>query len=227
MQKIAKLISLSVVLFTTEAWSIPFTNGDFNSGQANWNALQNANSPGSVNIDQAQGLARLTTGASWDLAAQPSVSLIQGDDGSFNFATPLSLGAQDSPLVFDVSFARTAEDALETGTSSFADYLAIILYDALDITGSHDLILTPSPAIDNLLSGFQTYSFDVSALAGRDVALSFELFDENDGWNSTATLRNIRFDSATSPTVPEPTTWALLGLGLVGWMGVFRMRRLD
>jgi len=60
-----------------------------------------------------------------------------------------------------------------------------------------------------------TYSFDISALTGNDIALSFELNDENDGVNTRAFIDNVYFSTALT-TVPEPQAIALFGLGLLG-----------
>jgi hypothetical protein len=53
----------------------------------------------------------------------------------------------------------------------------------------------------------QTFSLDISSLIGRSVAFSFEVNDEDDGFNSTFALDNVQLTSLVM--VPEPSTLLL------------------
>jgi len=203
------VMALTMTAISTMAHAVPFSNGDFTSGGTDWN---DASSTGSVSF--VSGAAQLDTGSGDD---PYSAILVQGDDGAFNFGAPISLEAGDTFLNFDVSFISLGTDVTETGGSSFGDYLSVVLYDSVD--SSFDTTLTS--AIDSSLGeGFVRYNLDVSSLIGRDIALSFELSDLNDGFNSRLLLDNISFSSVPLPggdttPVPEPDTLFLLGLGFI------------
>jgi hypothetical protein len=148
----------------------------------------------------------MSTGAGTSLY---SSTLIQGDDGSFFFDTAFLVDSDVNYLSFDFDFL-TSVDTTETGGGSVSDYVDIQLYDYDDWTGGHDLFF----GID---SESTVAVFDVSSLAGREIALYFDLHDYDDGLNSVFTIDNILF-SADLPTsgepnasVPEPNTLFLFG----------------
>jgi hypothetical protein len=203
------------VVFSAHA---SFINGDFESGTTGWNDASSTGTTGVVG-----GSAQLDTGIGSDAF---SAILVQGDDGFFTFSSPITLAADVVSLDFDVSFINTGPDQSETGTSFFfTDHLIIALYDALDF--SYDMFYDPIDIIN--ASGWTSFSWDVSSLAGREVALSLELVDEDDGFDSRALVDNIRFISpVTTPppenTVPEPGTLYLFAFGLLGLMGRVKKR---
>lgn len=148
---------------------------------------------------------------------------MQGDDGYFNFTTPLTLSPSDTTLSFDVRFENIGADSTEIGGSFFSDYLVIVLYDANNFTGDSDLIF--DLGIDSSLSGMTTYDLDVSSLVGHEFAFSFELSDENDGFNSRVYLDNVSFHSDVITNVPEPQVLALFGLGILSLFSTRSKRR--
>ena len=180
------------------ATATPLLNGDFANGLTNWN---DASSTGSVEV--SSGAAVLTTG---DFDDPFSAVLVQGDDGFFNFSDPISLGSDISRLIFDVRFVDLGMDSTEDGGSPFDDALTVALYDSLDF--SLDLIFTPG--IDrNFGSAWRTVSLDVGPLAGREMALSFELADQDDGRDS-----RVFIDNVTLTSIPLPGVGLLLLTGL-------------
>ena len=203
------IISLGLLSYflAFQVLAMPITNGDFSAGLTEWN---NASSTGTVT--DVSGVAQLDTGTGDDPF---SAVLVQGDDGFFTFGSPINLGVDDLFLNFDVNFLDLGIDSSELGTSFFSDYLSIALYDADDITGSSDLIF--EPGIDNTLTGWTRFNLDVSSLVGHNIALSFELSDQDDGFNSRALLDNISFTKVADVivSVPEPNSIALVGLGLL------------
>lgn len=177
--------------------ALPLSNGDFSSGLANWNT--------SGDVIDAGGAAQLTTTTGTSVF---SASLIQGDDGSLSFSTPLTLGAADNFLLFDVQFEDIGPDATEA-IGPFSDALGVSLLDA-DL--SHpDLVFSD---VANLSAGTSQVLLDVSSLAGQDVGLYFDLTDENDGRDSRATIDNVVFTEFQPTSVPLPGTLLLLVAGL-------------
>ncbi len=184
-----------------------FVNGDFASGGSSWN---NASDTGSVSFSGGEAVLQTGTGTSIYSAV-----MVQGDDGSFNFNNRFLLGNDIEFLHFDALFNRLGTDSSEAVTAgSFADALFVSLYDYQDITFAHDLLFDPqiNSTVDGLLI---SYAFNVSSLQGREIALSFELLDDNDGYNSKVTLDNVRFAPVLpTGTVPTPSVLVLLFAGL-------------
>ncbi len=61
-------------------------------------------------------------------------------------------------------------------------------------------------------SGFRTYGIDATEYAGMEAEVRFTIDPIGEFPFGTVTLDNIRFSNV--PLVPEPQTWALLGVGL-------------
>jgi len=184
-----------------------FVNGGFASGGSSWN---DASDTGSVLI--SGGEAVLQTGAGTNLY---SAVMVQGDDGSFNFNDRFLLGNDIEFLHFDALFNRLGQDGSEVvAAGSFSDALFVSLYDYEDLSQAHDLLFDPqiNSTVDGVLV---SYALNVSSLQGREIALSFELLDDNDGYDSKVTLDNVRFAAALpSGTVPTPSVLVLLLAGL-------------
>lgn len=203
-----KQIMLSSLFIASMALSnavsaTPIVNGTFDTDLSGWSAVLNGG-----DAQQAAGQAVLSTGD--DVALYSSV-LVQGDDGLFNFPSPILLGAGDDFFKFDAVFTMLDADTLEAG-GGFSDNLQVWLYDEFD-SGLDTLIAT----IDASTVG-SSFSFNLSSFIGRSVAFSFELNDEDDGFNSQVALDNIRIEQR-SVTVPEPSTFLLI---ILGWFGLTR-----
>lgn len=202
---LSSLFVASIVL-SNFAFAASIVNGAFDADLSGWSTVTNT---GTAQWDA--GKAVLATGS--DAAAQ-SMVLVQGDDGSFSFSSPILLGAGDDLFKFDAVFATLGADALESG-GGFSDNLNVWLYDA--VNSSFDTIIATIDATTASLS----FSFDLSSFIGRSVAFSFELNDENDGFDSKVSLDNIRMEQRpVIISVPEPGTFLLLIItGLFGLTG--------
>lgn len=216
MGKIKKVcIAACLALVTGPVFAIPFTNGDFSAGTTGWT---DASGTGSASV--VVGQAQLDTGSGTD---PYSSVFVQGDNGFFSFTSPISLDSSVTYLNFDVAFIDLGADSSETGGSFFSDFLSVALYDAAD--SLLDIFIDPL-----VNSGFgsmmMTFQFDISSLAGRDIALSFELNDENDGRDSRVLLDNISFTARNDSVVPvpEPPVIYLMAAGLV-LMGYRRAKK--
>jgi len=209
------LLGIALTFLTLPVFAVPFTNGDFTSGLSSWN---DASGSGSVLV--SGGVSQLETGSGVDSF---SSVLVQGDDGFFNFLSPVSLAASDRFLSFDVQFLDLGVDSSELVAGILTDSLGVNLYDALDF--NLDLLGIVS-GIDSSLSGWTHFDVDISSLSGRDVALSFELADVTDGRDSRVYIDNIAFGDSIN-TVPEPNISFLFMMGLffLSAMRVFRCYR--
>jgi hypothetical protein len=193
----------------------PISNGDFSQGLSGWTDLSVGGSA-KVGGDETLLLGGGTGAAIY------SASLWQGDNGFFEFADPLSLTAAEKFLSFDVRLEAQPEDTSESGTSFFTDALSVELYDSLDF--GYDLFFQSD--LDFAVDGsWSTVFLDISALQGRDFALTINLFDENDGFNALFGVDNVMFSETDSLddsiSVAEPASLGLLALGL----GALMLRR--
>ena len=200
-------VALILALLTMPVWAASLTNGDFSSGGGSWN---NASSSGTATV--VGGRAQLGTG----VASDPFSSVfVQGDDGFFSFASPISLQSSAMYLNFDVAFVDLGSDSSETGGALFSDSLRVSLYDVVD--PFRDILIDPLVDV-SFGSTMSRLHFNIGSLAGRIIALSFELTDEDDGRNSRVLLDNITFtakiDSAVVP-LPPALFLMLAGVGLV------------
>lgn len=173
-------------------------NPNFEDGLDGWN---NLSSTGTVIANS--GVAEFAGG---DGALPFSAVLTQGDDGSFSFSAPIQLSPQVSRLEFSLWLISKVSDLTESGTGSFADSFTVSFYDSLD--GAFDLYFRELDFTAGSL-----ISLDVSALAGRDVAISFELHDEDDGFNVQVGLGNLLLKERVS--VPESSIMILIVIGLL------------
>lgn len=201
-------LSIAAIALSSAVSAQGIVNGNFDTDLSGWSTETNGGF-----VDWIDGTAVLSTGPGFTAF---SAVLVQGDDGSFSFNNPILLTAGFDLFKFDAVFSTLGQDVLETGLSGFTDNLQLWLYDANDLSGSGDALIA---TIDALTSGGPGFSFDLTPYLGQLVAFSFELNDEDDGFDSQVTLDNVRIE--TSP-VPLPGALlfemtALLGLAGNGW----------
>lgn len=209
MLKLTDLFSsllIASIFLSNSASAAAITNGTFDSDLSGWSTVTDNGS-----VIQDSGAAVLSTGPS---AAPFSAVLVQGDAGDFSFLSPILLGAGDDFLRFDAVFSTLGLDVSEVGGSSFTDYLELWMYDA---SGSGDVLLA---TIDELTSD-TSFSFNLATYITHSVAFSFELNDEDDGFNSKVTIDNVRLEPRVTPpvNVPEPNTLMLMIFGIFGLAG--------
>jgi len=202
-----KLLLGLILLSAVPVNAASFVNGDFSAGNTAWN---DASDNGSISFFGGEAVLQTGTGTSLF-----SAIMVQGDDVFFNFNDPFLLGNDIEFLHFDALFSQEGQDNLEVvGSGSFSDALFVSLYDYADGSGGHDLLFDPeiNSTVDGMLI---SYALNVSSLQGREIALSFELVDDNDGFDSKVTLDNVLFAPAPqSGTVPSPSVLVLLLAGL-------------
>lgn len=199
MRFLTLFFTLNLIVFSQISNAGFISNGDFANGLNDWS---DASFPGVVSVNN--GAANLAAGSGSGLY---SAVLVQGDDGFFNFNTPIVIDVDYSLLKFDLWQLSRAIDTSESATSALKDHLNLAIYDAID--PSFDLLFTDLI----ITSQLQHFTLDISSLIGRSVAFSYELNDENDGFNSIFALDNVRLSSATV-AVSEPKTVLLLLLAL-------------
>lgn len=198
MRSLIKCIIAAVMQFAIfTAAQAAIINPNFEDGLDDW---YNLSSPGTVIANG--GIAEFIGG---DGASPFSSVLTQGDDGTFSFSAPVQLSPQTSKFEFSLWLINKVGDTTEVGTSSFADSFNVSFYDALD--GAFDLFFR-----DLDFTAGTLISLDVSSLAGRDVAIAFELHDEDDGFNVQIGLDNLFLKERVN--VPESSGFILIMIGL-------------
>ena len=172
-------------------------NPDFELGLNGWSDLSVGGS-----VATAAGVATLSAGA--DVSTSSAV-LTQGDDGNFSFASPVVISESARQFEFDLWLLGNEVDVTETGSSIFSDSFTLFIFDMADASLDH---IFSALAFS---SASTHYSFDVSALAGRSVAFSFQLADEDNGFNLSLGLDNLKILTEEPPTaVPESNSLVLL-----------------
>lgn len=192
-------LRLAAVAFTLALLSLPvtssasITNGDFTNSLDGWFVIE-----GNGNGYWSAGEAVLYAGFGFD-TVNHSVSLMQGDDGSLTFPAPLLVPLDATTLRFDFRFEDIDVDPTESGDSLFGDALFVTVLDKLDFR------LDVAAFVAEVITPDGPFSLDVSHLAGREVAIVFDLLDENDGRLSIVHLDNVAF-------VPVPAAgWLIVG----------------
>jgi hypothetical protein len=136
-------------------------------------------------------------------------------------------------LRFDIGLARGAAD-MPPGGFNFPDFVQVSYLDAsdaafdqaflaMDVAGAYDPLTLDPVTLPSVGGGLFRFTVSLAALAGRTGALSFELFDLDDGFFSAARVDNVTLDTV-SAAVPEPGTWLLLSSGVLGLLGLGRPR---
>ena len=200
---LSSLALVSTAVFAQQALAAPLLNGSFDDASA-WVDVSYSGS-----TDISGGVASLSTGAGTDPF---SAVLVQGDDGFFSFSNPVSVPTDALTLSFDVRMDQVV--AGDESGFGFGDFLTVALYDAMDF--SYDTFFFGDGFDFSVDSLWTTVSLDISALAGRDLAISFELTDEDDGFDSTVFLDNVEIAGLPPVQVSEPGSLVLMILGLAG-----------
>ena len=118
------IVAINVIFISHAAQAGLIANGDFDNGLNSW-----SDASFSGQVFSNNGLVNLSTGVGF---GPYSAVLVQGDDGFFNFNTPILIDAQQSLIEFDLWQFERNIDASESGTSSLADVLNLSIYDAFD-----------------------------------------------------------------------------------------------
>ncbi|WDE04119.1 hypothetical protein SG34_022590 [Thalassomonas viridans] len=199
MSKFNLVVFIQALLFSCFSQASLISFGEFTNSLGDWH---DASANGTVFAED--GVAKLAAG---DGNSPYSSVLVLGDDGSFAFGDAVLIDSVNTLLNFDLWFFESEKDNSESGSSSFADSISLAVYDAVD--SSFDVLMQNI----NVTDLQTTFTLDLSALAGRYVAFSFELADENDGYNSVFALDNVFLSPATS--VPEPASLLLFAALLI------------
>ena len=205
---------LGCAMLSEAAIAMVIVNGAFDTDLSAWH---DASQSGSVQYDPIHQSAILSSGIG---SSAYSAVLMQGDDGNLSFAEAQTLIQGDDWLTFDVDFEVSGFDAQESGTG-LNDSFQVLMYDAND-AGS-DVNLFNLFMVDGIGESLH-FSVDMSYFVGRRVALSFELSDENDGFDYRINLDNVRLESRDY-TIPLPNSLSLLFSGLLAeWLRISRFR---
>lgn len=199
MNKFNLVVFIQVLFFSCFSQASLISYGEFTTSLGDWH---DASANGSVFAED--GVAKMAAGTG---TSPYSSVLVLGDNGNFVFSDAVLIDSVNTLLNFDLWFFETEKDNAETGSSSFSDSISLAVYDSVD-TG-FDILMQNI----NVTALQTTFTLDLSALAGRYVAFSFELADENDGYNAVFALDNVFLSSATS--VPEPASLLLFAALLI------------
>ncbi len=144
--------------------------------------------------------------------------------GSATFDRPNANGTSapttNSATATAVPFDMITFTVETTGTYSFLSTSTTVGFDNFTIlySGSSPLLANALIANDNLVAGNTTTSgFSYVLTAGATYA-----FVTTGSTNASAGSYS---DAITLSAVPEPSTWMMMGVGLVGLVGIQRLRR--
>jgi hypothetical protein len=192
----ATAIILGLVLTSTsQAIMTELTNGTFDSDLSGW-------------YDS-------TTGVIWDAGTGDGYALFSEVTGATSFLWQdfdLPAGAQE--LSFEINFTS------EGGPGPVdTDNFDALLYRGMSIEELYSINNSLAYGQTGWTSGDMVVAWDVSSLAGQNVRLAFELHGDEDGYDTTVKLDNVKVSIIP---VPGAIVLGCIGAGLVG---VFRRAR--
>jgi hypothetical protein len=234
------VISLAALTFTF-ALTLPaeaapvLTNGGFESGFAGWTIADSLGSDGTFflqsgtaspfNGDPVPAPPGGSNAAMSDGGAPGSHVLYQdftisSSAGQFLLSFDLFIGNRDgffaSPLTLDFGVNEANQQVRVDIMKTSADPFSVAAGDLLSN-------LYQSQAGDPLVSGYATYSFDITSLVNANLGNPLRLrFAETD--NMAPLQAGVDNVNVATTTVPEPSTFFLLSAGL-GGLALFRRKR--
>ena len=151
-------------------------------------------------------------------------------ESSTNPPGPAPLAASTDYFTFTITptagttltFNTLTFDAATTATSTAANAFSVSLQ-----VGQNSFASNVGTAVINNTTTFQNFSFDLSGLAATSTPVEFRLVLRDNSTTTTARgglLDNIVLNADVAP-IPEPSTYAMLGLGAVLLAGAKRFRR--
>lgn len=175
-------------------------NGDFSGGLTGWTVEYGT----------------VTDGGGYALFQEDTSSLSSTLSQVFN----LPVGSQT------LSFERVMTSG---GSPTFVSWPDTFTASLLDPLTFDPLIANPGVtefySLDNLgnettvgLVAGNTVTLDVSALAGKDVFLSFDLWGGDDGMSTIVKLDNVNVSGVSVVPVPGALLLGFIGTSLVGWL---------
>ncbi|MCQ8186597.1 hypothetical protein, partial [Parvularcula maris] len=193
MKTLAILAAAGLTAFGSSQAAI--VNGDFSAGGTGFFVFEEG---GTVVFPDGAATLATDPGLGFDVLV---ASVSQGDDGLFTFEPGIIVPDDATALRFDILQAAAVSDPAEEGLLAFRpDALGVSLLDAED------------PLLD-VFDFFEagdtgTFTLDVTSLEGRTVALFIDLFDEDDGFDTSFTIDNIAFVTEDLSPVPLPGAFA-------------------
>ena len=189
--KILACIFASTAIFSTSAFAEQITNGGFETGNlSGWQIYGNAPTPTVSTQAAASGRYGVKLGDGSGEGFESS-----GNSAIKQLITNL---APLSTLTFSAAFGTT-------------DSISFDWQDAYILNASGSILRTLFHVDQNL--GWTNFSYDLSAFSGQNINVAFLVHSDGFGDQTQMLVDNV---SVTS-RVPEPTSIALLGLGLLSF----------
>ncbi|NQZ23346.1 MAG: PEP-CTERM sorting domain-containing protein [Colwellia sp.] len=240
-----KTIAIILALLTCQAsFASVIQNGDFSScDYSGWQ--KDTDGAGDVSLGNDFEIDVQVTGC------RAALNVDYFDTAGDPFGTPISeswfantlsngldfTGNIGSTWVLTIDFEVGSE-----GTSAdplfVADYFLFGLFDGVgnyyDEAGTKDSFLVDQTSIDGFYRDFLTFELDSSFTNTSDwffdaqLNVGIDQFSMPDGYGSTLYINEVTLTEIQAPTtdVPEPSTFAIFGLGLIGLINRRKSNRI-